>query len=82
MMFPMMTTALPEGEVYDVTDAEDELVGVAEIAERTGLTRAAISNAANRRRTSGFPKPVAELAMGPVYRWSEVKAWHEGRAQS
>lgn len=56
-----------------------ELVGVAEIAERTGMGRPAISNAAHRRASSGFPKPVQTLKMGPVYDWSEVKAWHEGR---
>jgi predicted DNA-binding transcriptional regulator AlpA len=59
--------------------AEDELVGVAEISERTGMSRAAVSNAATRRASSGFPEPVSDLRMGPVYRWSEVEAWHEGR---
>lgn len=32
-----------------------------------------------RRSSNGFPKPVADLRMGPVYDWGQVKAWYDER---
>ena len=65
---------------HSETGEHKEFVGIAEISERTGMSRPALTNASRRRASSGFPEPVAVLAMGPVYDWSEVKAWHESKA--
>lgn len=53
--------------------AEDRIVGVAEIAERTGSTVNTVHSW--RRRHADFPAPVATLAMGPVWLWSDVAHW-------
>jgi predicted DNA-binding transcriptional regulator AlpA len=51
-----------------------DLVGAAEIATRLGLSH--VQNVhAWRRRYEDFPKPVVELTMGLIWRWSEVEAW-------
>jgi hypothetical protein len=55
------------------------LVGVAEISARLGVPRTTVSMWDARRASNGFPAALTELAMGPVYDWSQVKAWHEGR---
>jgi len=44
------------------------LGGVAEVAERLYITKSAL---ADRRRNHDFPKPLAELACGPV--WGSVR---------
>jgi predicted DNA-binding transcriptional regulator AlpA len=54
-----------------------ELAGVKEISDELGVLRTTISMWATRRERSGFPQPVAFLAMGPVYDMAEVRAWHE-----
>jgi len=51
-----------------------DLVGAAEIAERLGLTHVP-SVHAWRRRYKDFPKPIAELKMGLLWRWSDVEVW-------
>jgi len=61
------------------TTTTPDLVGVAEISSRLGVPRSTVSMWDARRATNGFPEPVADLAMGPVYDWSAVKAWWEGR---
>jgi len=48
----------------------EELVGVAEIAETLGVSRQRVSELKGRR---GFPRPVAELAAGPVWRLSSLQ---------
>ena len=54
------------------------LAGVAEISEKYGVNRTTISMwDVNDRH--GFPKPIARLAMGPVYDLDEVDAWFEAR---
>lgn len=58
----------------------ERLVGVAEIAERFGVPRTTVSMWASRRASSGFPLPVEDLAMGPVFRLADVETWHSGRA--
>ena len=63
----------------EVVNVAAELVGVAEISERTGMSRPAIVNASRRRASSGFPEPEQVLKMGPVYDWSKVEAWYRGR---
>lgn len=51
----------------------EELVGINEIAELAGVSRQAVANW--RSRFSDFPKPIAELKSGPVFRRSQVRAW-------
>lgn len=52
----------------------DDMVGAAEIAERLGLRLAQTVHDWARRHPD-FPRPVAKLRMGHVWRWSEVKQW-------
>jgi predicted DNA-binding transcriptional regulator AlpA len=54
----------------------DELLGLAELAELYGVTKATASNW-SRRHT--FPQPVQHLKMGPIWRKSEVIAWRAPR---
>lgn len=58
------------------TEAEPwfDLVGVAEIAERAGTTVNTV-HSWRRRHPGTFPRPVQELAMGPVWRWGDVATW-------
>lgn len=53
--------------------ADDDLVGINEIAEMAQVTRQAVANW--RARSADFPRPIAELASGPVFRRSQVRAW-------
>lgn len=53
--------------------AETELVGVTEIAERAGVNVNTVH--AWRRRHAAFPAPIAELAAGPVWSWTVVGEW-------
>lgn len=50
-----------------------DLVSVTEIAQRLGRSVGAIHQA--RRRHSDFPEPLATLATGPVWEWSDVERW-------
>lgn len=60
----------------DLVLQESGVTSLAEIASRTGLTRAAISNYARGKRASGFPVPVYGVASGsPLYSWKEVANW-------
>ena len=52
---------------------DDELVGINEIAALAKVSRQAVANW--RSRASDFPKPIAELASGPVFRLSQVRLW-------
>lgn len=54
----------------------DCLVSLSEIAARTGLTRAAISNYANGDRGRDFPVPVARVTSeSPLWDWVDVARW-------
>ena len=53
--------------------AGDELVGINEIADLAGVSRQAVSNW--RARAADFPKPIAELKAGPVFRKSQIRSW-------
>lgn len=55
----------------------DPLVTLSDIAERAGLTRAAVSQyAAGHRGDGAFPAPVARVtADSPLYEWSVVAEW-------
>ena len=52
---------------------DDELVGINEIATMANVSRQAVANW--RVRSPEFPKPIAELASGPVFRRSQVRVW-------
>jgi predicted DNA-binding transcriptional regulator AlpA len=54
------------------------LVGVKEIAQRAGVTVDAVHKW-RERDPSTFPRPVAELAQGPVWKWEHVDAWLKAR---
>jgi len=55
----------------------DPLVSLADIAARTGLTRAAITQYAKGQRASAdFPAPVARVTSdASLYDWSQVATW-------
>ncbi|MCC5975880.1 MAG: AAA family ATPase [Rhodobacteraceae bacterium] len=52
---------------------DEDFVGINEIADMAKVTRQAVANW--RTRMSDFPKPVVELASGPVFKRSHVSAW-------
>ncbi len=52
---------------------DHELVGINEIATMAGVTSQAVTNW--RTRSTDFPLPLSELASGPVFRKSQVRAW-------
>jgi predicted DNA-binding transcriptional regulator AlpA len=56
----------------------DELLGLAELAELYGVTKATASNW-SRRHT--FPQPHQHLKMGPVWLKSDVVAWRTPATQ-
>jgi chromosome partitioning protein len=51
----------------------EELVGINEIAAMAKVSRQAVANW--RVRASDFPTPVSELASGPIFRRSRIRAW-------
>ena len=51
------------------------LVGYLEIAQRAGVQRNVVTMW--RSRDLGFPEPVAELRVGPVWWWPDVQDWLE-----
>jgi transcriptional regulator with XRE-family HTH domain len=54
----------------------DPLVSLADIAARTGLTRAAITNYAKGDRAQDFPSPIARVtSKTSLYEWSTVATW-------
>jgi predicted DNA-binding transcriptional regulator AlpA len=54
----------------------DPLVGLSEIAQRSGLTRAAVHNYAKGDRRGDFPPPVARVTTAsPLWDWAEVSGW-------
>lgn len=52
---------------------EHDLVGINEIATMAGVSTQAVANW--RVRSSDFPQPLKELASGPVFRRTQVRAW-------
>jgi hypothetical protein len=54
----------------------DPLVSLAEIAARTGMSRAAMTQYSKGQRSSGFPAPVAKVTSeSPLWDWAEVARW-------
>ena len=52
--------------------ASRELAGLAEVAEICGVAKRTAVRYTNRK---DFPKPVSELAAGPVWRTADVARW-------
>jgi predicted DNA-binding transcriptional regulator AlpA len=60
----------------------DPLVSLADIAERTGLTRAAISNYFKGSRGKNFPPPIAKVTSdSPLWDWADVAYWMASNAK-
>lgn len=54
----------------------DPLVSLKDIAERTGMTRAAITQYAKGQRREGFPAPRFRVtSASPMWLWSDVSNW-------
>ena len=54
----------------------DPLVSLADMARRSGMTRAAMTHYASGQRQSGFPAPVAKVSSNsPLWDWAEVAQW-------
>ncbi len=70
MITATSTPGQPAKGGSSLSPTSDELVGVAEIAERLAWDRRRVSTYVGRGL---FPEPVAELAMGKVWRWDDVK---------
>lgn len=51
----------------------EEFVGINEIALMANASKQAVANW--RVRASDFPKPVSELASGPIFRRSQIRSW-------
>jgi len=69
-----MATCYVCAEIAQLRAVEStHLAGVAEIAALYAVTRQAVSNWASRN--ADFPAPVVDLAAGPVYDITQVKAW-------
>ena len=61
----------------------DPLVSLADIAARTGLTRAAVSNYWRGHRGEGFPAPVARITSdSPLWDWATVAEWLRARGST
>jgi len=52
---------------------EHDIVGINEIAAMAGVSSQAVTNW--RSRSSDFPRPLSELASGPVFRRAQIRAW-------
>jgi len=54
----------------------DPLVTLSDIAERAGVTRAAVSLYAKGERGTGFPAPISRVTTeSPLWEWSRVARW-------
>jgi predicted DNA-binding transcriptional regulator AlpA len=54
----------------------DPLVNLSEMASRAGMTRAAMSNYYNGKRSEDFPGPIAKVtSASPLWDWSKVARW-------
>ena len=52
---------------------ENDIVGINEIAELAGASPQAVVNW--RSRAGDFPRPIKDLASGPVFRSAQIRAW-------
>jgi hypothetical protein len=57
---------------------EDELVSIADIAQRTGRTRQSVSMlVSGQRGPGGFPRPIAGNARTHLWNWADVASWYQ-----
>lgn len=56
-----------------MAEFSEDLVGINEIAAMADVSRQAVANW--RVRAPDFPQPVSELASGPIFRRSQIRAW-------
>lgn len=66
-------------EYGDAHSSPPELVGLREMAARSGRSINTIQSWRRRHRT--FPAPYVELAAGPIWEWRAVEAWLRDRGQ-
>ncbi|HUI03675.1 MAG TPA: hypothetical protein VLZ77_09045 [Acidimicrobiales bacterium] len=58
---------------FEPVSVEDELVSMADIADRTGRSRQSISMLVSGDRGTGdFPPPVAGNVRSPLWHWADV----------
>lgn len=55
--------------------ADEKLLGLSEVADLLGASRQAVGNW--RQRREGFPRPVAELKSGPIWKQAAIVEWAE-----
>jgi hypothetical protein len=68
-----------EAEPYEASGSTaEDIVSVAEISERAGRPISTVQSWRRRDRT--FPRPLVELAAGPIWRWPDVDAWIAAKA--
>ena len=61
----------------------DPLVSLAEIAKRTGLSRAAITQFALGQRGEGFPLPAARITTeSPLWEWLDIACWMHAHSKA
>lgn len=60
-------------QCYEETQHPSNLVGIAEIAERAGVTKVTVQQW--RQRHADFPAPEVQLAATPVWRWPTIERW-------
>ena len=56
----------------------DQLVGLSEAARALGLTKGAVEQ---RRQRADFPRPIAHLASGPIWRLGQIRAYARDRSE-
>ncbi len=59
-----------------MTDDDADLMGTAEVAAHLGLSRQRVLKLA---QGPAFPKPLAVLSMGKVWRGSDIRTWAAAR---
>ncbi|MBC7459922.1 MAG: hypothetical protein H7287_01030 [Thermoleophilia bacterium] len=79
-LFAAVVSALRQVESVDgcrvIRAGRDDVVSLAEIGRRTGITReSARLLATGRRGPGGFPLPLANIKSQQAWSWGEVSAW-------
>jgi predicted DNA-binding transcriptional regulator AlpA len=63
---------------FEPLAVEDEVVSMADIAERMGRSRQSVSMlVSGQRGPGGFPRPVAGNVRSPLWHWADVASWFE-----
>ena len=63
---------------FEPVAVEDELVSMADIAERTSRTRQSVSMLVSGQRGPGdFPRPASGNVRSPLWHWADVASWFE-----